>query len=266
MTEKRFNYGVCIWNLPKTGPEACFQAAEFGLEGVELDMGSLEDGLPLTDTNLRQAYLAAADETGIVFPTLGANTLCDFGMSRKEKIEAVRQIFAAMVDTAVVMGIPKLQVPSFIDGFITNEDEFRTTVENLRILCDLAAEKGLIVGAENAISAEENLRLASEVDRSNLRFYFDTSNPYWFGGGMDSPGMIPLMSDRICEYHVKDQTDEGGDRFVRLGEGKSSFMESSQALMATDFRGWILLENDYREDLSLDDLRADIVTLRKVFG
>ncbi len=83
---------------------------------------------------------------------------------------------------------------------------------------------------------------------------------------MHSPTMIPLMADKICEYHVKDETDEGGKRFVRLGEGNSTLSEAAEALLITDFEGWILLENDYRKDLNLDDLKEDITTLNAIFG
>ncbi len=125
MSDKRFKYGICIWNLPVEGPAACIQAVEYGLQGVELDMGNWEEGLPLRNPELQQAYLTVSREVGIEFPTLGANTLCTYGMSKAEKKDTVRDIFSAMVETAAAMGIPKLQVPSFIDGFITNEDGFR---------------------------------------------------------------------------------------------------------------------------------------------
>ena len=244
---ERFKFGICIWDVPAEGPDTCAVVSQYGLDGMELDMGDWKDGLPLGKPEIQAKYRNAGKEHGIVFPTLGANTLCDHGMSKTENTDIVRSIFETMVSTAVSLEIPKLQIASFFDGFINNEEEFLTTVDNLRYICDIAGRENLIIGIENAISVKENQRLLALVNKPNLRYYFDTSNPFWFGDGMHSPSMIHEMADQICEYHVKDEIKDtkGNVHFSRLGEGRSTFMEASAAILVTDYEGWILLENDY---------------------
>ena len=46
---KGIHVGIAEWCSPIPGPAACRMAAEFGLDGVELDLGELRRGLPLSD-------------------------------------------------------------------------------------------------------------------------------------------------------------------------------------------------------------------------
>ncbi len=270
----RFTFGICSWCLPSDQETACGMAAEIGLDGMEVDIGLYEAGLPLSLPENQQRLLAAASATGIEIPTIGANTLCKHGMSTPSKSEIVREVLAALVEAAAALDIRLLQLPSFIDGFITNEDELVLTAEHLKFVCRRAADSGLTVGTENAISTEDNLRLLEMVDEPNLRVYFDTSNPYWFGN-MDTLSMIEPLSPLFCELHVKDESlapNEAKPHFVKLGTGGSSFHKAAAAILASEYEGWIHLENSYRvtdrftESDSLAALRTDVEIMRSTFA
>ncbi len=43
-----YRFGICEWCLPPVGPDVCRLAAEAGLDGVEPDLGSPQDGVCLT--------------------------------------------------------------------------------------------------------------------------------------------------------------------------------------------------------------------------
>ena len=49
MTVKRYSFGICSWCFPADQETACGLAAEIGLDGMEIDIGAIEDGLPLAD-------------------------------------------------------------------------------------------------------------------------------------------------------------------------------------------------------------------------
>lgn len=268
MINERFKFGACIWSLPETGPEACSIASRLGLEGLELDMGMWEDNLPLSGKALQKKFLEAGNSNNIEFMTLGVNALCFYGMSQPEKRDTVKRILSASVETALAMNIPKLQLPSFLHGIISNERGLESTIESLRFVCELVEGTELLIGTENALSVSDNFRIAEEVGSSNLRFYFDTSNPHWFGDGMDPVGMIAQMADLICEHHVKDEDGASPEEryFVPLGKGQSSFLRSVDAIIKSGYQGWLVLENDYSETLNLDDLKNDLELLKSITG
>lgn len=268
MVKEKFKYGVCIWSLPETGPEACSMASRLGLEGIELDMGMWEDDLPLTGKALQQQFMEAGNRNSIEFMTLGVNALCFHGMSQPEKGDTVKRILSASVETALAMDIPKLQLPSFFHGIISNERGFESTIESLKFVCELVEDTELLIGTENALSVADNFRIAEQVDSRNLRFYFDTSNPHWIGDGRDPVGMIARMADLICEYHIKDEDGASPEEryFVPLGRGQSSFQKSVDAIIKSEYQGWLLLENDYTDTLNLEDLKNDLEVLKSTIG
>lgn len=272
---ERFKFGICSWSLPaKNIVETCKLSHEIGLEGIELDLGKLEEGLPLSQPEMQQKLKEEGTRWQIQFSTLGANTLCDHGLSQAEKEPVVRSILETLVQTAADMAIPLVQLPSFVNGFINTEDELIQTSKNLQYVCDLASPCGITVGAENALSVEENLRLYEMVGRDNLAVYFDTSNPFWMSG-LTTQDMIAPLADKICEFHVKDEImneETQKCEFADLGQGGSSFQESVREILKTSYQGWILLENCYPYDGTaseyrrvMDLLTHDGQTMKKAF-
>lgn len=269
----RYSFGICSWCLPADQETACGMAAQIGLDGIEVDLGKVEDGLPLSVPENQRRLLAAATEAGIRIPTIAANTLCDHGMSNPAEKAVVRDILSTLANVARAMNIKLIQLPSFIDGFINNDDELRLTANHLKYICERAMDSGTTVGTENAISADDNLRLLEMVDAPNLRVYFDTSNPRWFSD-MDAVPMIEQLRPHLCELHVKDQTLAPGAKkphFVPLGTGGSSFREAAAMIVRSGFRGWIHLENSYPVNgdtpiqAALNALASDVEMMKATF-
>ena len=263
MTVKRYSFGICSWCFPADQETACGLAAEIGLDGMEIDIGAIEDGLPLADPDRQRSLLGAAENAGISLPTIGANTLCEHGMSDPSKAKIVQEILSALVKTAAQMEIGLIQLPSFVNGFIRNDDDLEQTAESLRFACRQAAEHGITVGTENALSVKDAQRLLDLVDAANLKIYFDTSNPYWMAG-LDTVSMIDTQAPHICEHHVKDQLHIGDGtkgKFVPLGEGESSFFDAAKEIVRSGYRGWIHLENSYPvgDDTTVEDSIAGLV-------
>jgi len=247
MTEKRYSFGICSWYFPVDQEAACKLAAEIGLDGMEIDIGAVEDGLPLADPERQKSLLEAAENAGIALSTIGANTLCNHGMSDPAEAKTVQEILSTLVKTAAQMEIGLIQLPSFVNGFIRNDDDLEQTDESLRFACTRAAEYGITVGTENALSVKDAEGLLNLVDAANLKIYFDTSNPYWMAG-LDTVSMIEPQAPHICEHHVKDQLhiDDGKKgKLVPLGEGESSFVDVAKEIVRSGYRGWIHLENFY---------------------
>jgi sugar phosphate isomerase/epimerase len=267
---KKIKIGVCEWAFPLPGPYSCKIAAELGLEGIELDLGSYEQGFPLSNKVIQQAYREAGAKWGISFPSIAINALCAYGMTSPERSEQRKIVLAAIhkgIDAAEALKIPIVQLPSFKDGAIKNETDFQLAGQCLKTACQYAEAKGIVIGTENVLSAEDNLRLLHEVGQANLKIFFDTQNPYLMKK-YNVAEMIRKIGRSICEVHVKDGNVEMSEAL--LGKGESGFYQSLEALKEINFFGWLHLENYYnRKPLNsggedpFELLRQDIDILKE---
>ena len=237
--------GICEWVSPVAGPSVCRVAAETGLNGVELDIGNCERGLPLSNAKVQRYYLEAAERWGVTFSSMALNGLAPHTLLHPEdrqEDEVVRDILQRSVDAAAALSIPILQVPSFYDGNMESPERMAATAQYLRYLCDLVGDKGILVGSENTLTAAENLVLIDMVNRPNFRIYFDIQNAIFFRRE-DPAEAIRKLGKAICEIHLKDGTEDvlAGKA---LGEGHASFEACMQAIKDVGYSGWLLLENN----------------------
>ena len=270
MKKNNVQIGICQWCLPIEGPYACKVAADLGLAGIELELGSNYENSPITRKYVQNAFLEAGEKWGIKFPSLGVNALCTYGASKTNNKDIVRSIIDKAILVASSMNIPLLQIPSFVDGDIKTEDEFINTAEFFKYACDRAKEYNIIVGTENSLSWEENIKLLEMVGRDNIKVYFDTQNPY-VCKGYDCSLMVEKLSNNICEVHAKDGV-AGKMSNALLGSGESGFYDTVESLIKHEFKGWVNLENNYYNlavqmnySNPLDLIKNDIETLRRVF-
>jgi sugar phosphate isomerase/epimerase len=265
--------GICEWSFPLRGPYSCKIAAKLGLEGIELDLGSYEQGFPLTNKVIQQAYLEAGEKWGIMYPSIAINALCTYGMTNPENSLKRNIALGAIykgIDAAEALKIPIVQLPSFKDGEIKNEEDFQLASKCIGIACQYAEDKGIQIATENVLSIEDNMRLLDKVSRNNFRIFFDTQNPYhWHKYNIAE--MIRKMAQFICEVHMKDGDDQLSAAL--LGRGKAGFYQSIEALKEINFSGWIHLENIYNQkplnsgdDDPFELLKQDIDILKKALN
>ena len=238
--------GICEWVSPVTGPGVCRVAAEAGLDGVELDIGSCERGLPLSDAVVQRYYREEAERWGVSFSSIALNGMAPHTLLRPDdrgEDETVREILRKSVEAAASLSIPLIQVPSFYDGGMDSPGTMEAAAGYLRYACDLAGERGILIGSENTLTARENLVLIEMVDRPNFRIYFDIENAVFFRGENPAEG-IRRLGDAICEIHMKDGTDDALGS-CPLGDGHARFEECIQAIKDIGYSGWLILENSY---------------------
>jgi sugar phosphate isomerase/epimerase len=131
-----------------------------------------------------------------------------------------------------------------VNGEIHSEEDFHNTVECLRHACHSAEGTDILIGSENVLSLEDQLRLVEEVGHPKLRLYFDTRNPFHIKG-YDVAPMLERVYPHVCEVHLKDGVDGGNSTL--LGKGNSGFLRSMEVLIQHRYAGWVILENDYRQ-------------------
>lgn len=231
--------GICIWCIPASTPEEQLNlAASSGLRGIELEVGSYEDGFAFAPDGYREWR----DRWDLTYPSIGINALCRYGMSKPAQRKTVEQGLDAVVSAAAALDIPLIQLPSFVDGWIETAEDFDSTVDCLKYVCQRAADHGIFVGTENALSASEQLRLLEKVGCGNLRIYFDTANP-WEMADMEAAPILEAVYPHLSEIHLKD--GNGKDGPALLGEGMTNVSDSVDVLKAHDYSGWLIVETAY---------------------
>lgn len=258
--------GVCQWSLPIDGPYALRMAANLGLKGIQLDIGSYDRGFPLSLQAVQEAYMEYAEKYSITITSLAVRELDNYGMTRKdgtfEKNLVMRAISEA-IKAANIMKIPIVMLASFEDGEIKTEQDFNLVVDCLQKACDEAKQYNLVIATENILSIEENRKLFGSVDRPNLKLYFDTQN-YYLRKSYNTAEMVRELFPYICEIHIKDGAN-GDLSGALLGEGDSGFFETMKVLKEMEYKGWVHLENYYdqqplslREEDPIELLKKDI--------
>ena len=254
--EAPLRYGICQWCLPVKGPAMCAAARDAGLSGIELDFSpELEESA--------DAFLEAAKKAGIVFPTLGMNIFCSQSYVAPGSEAFFEEQVTRAAALAVKLGVHILQLPAFFASEITDEATLAQAARNLKAGCAIAADNGLILGTENALSLEQNRQLFALADSPALRFYFDTQN-LWRMKGMTNRPVFTGMRDKLCEVHVKDSVMENGaQKWMPLGQGDAEFGSSCALLRDSAYSGWVLLENEYTD---VTDIRRDLAVVKAKLG
>lgn len=248
-------YGICQWCLPVKGPAMCAAAAEAGLSGIELDFSSeLEE--------CAGDFLEAAEKAGIVFPTLGMNIFCSQSYVTAGSEGFFQEQVERAASLAVKLGAHTLQLPAFFASEISDEATLVQAARNLKAGCAIAADHGLILGTENALTLEQNQELFRLVDSPALRFYFDTQN-MWRMKGMTNRPVLTGMRDKLCEVHVKDSVMENGaQKWMPLGQGDAEFDSSCAFLKESAYSGWVLLETEYT---NAAEMKNDLAVVKEKF-
>lgn len=267
-------FGICNWTLHVLEkPEGCAWMAEQGLQGVQLDLGSLEDDFPLADPARGAAWKREAQRHGIELCSVMINEVMRHGMTTPAGSEDRRIAELALrrgVEATAGLNLPLMVVPSFRASGLerAGEEEMEATVACLQLACDLAKPHGIVIASENVLSPEGMRELSRRVNRSNFELYLDSFN-YSFWSGAHLPDLLPdLLPMNGKEVHVKDGTKEQTG-CLPLGQGMSDLAATLAGLQQCRFDGWIFLENFYERpgfvggDLDVSQLvRQDLAYLR----
>jgi sugar phosphate isomerase/epimerase len=122
-----------------------------------------------------------------------------------------------------------------------------------------AAEKaGVLLGLEDTISAEDNVRIMERAGSSAIKVYYDVGNST--NGGFDVVKEIRwLGADRICQMHLKDNPHY-------LGEGSINFPAVMKAITDIGFEGFANLETDCPSRSVENDMARNLKFIRSLLA
>jgi L-ribulose-5-phosphate 3-epimerase len=240
----RCKIGITDWNLRlSVKPEAVPLAARLGFDGVQISCGRqlVDNRMPLDRPELIAKYIALSREHHIPIDGTCVDRLHENGL--KSDPLAARWVSDAIRLTKAV-GTRVLLVPFFGKWALETRAEMDYTADALRELGPEAEKADVILGLENTISAEDNVRIMERSRSGAVKVYYDVGNST--RAGFDVVREIRwLGADRICQMHLKDNPN-------LLGEGKIPFPEVMRAIRDIGFEGYANLETDARSPGTLE--------------
>ena len=256
--EGKLRIGVTDWNLNLgANPEAVPLAAKLGFEGVQMSFGrKLVDGkMPTDNPEVIARYLSLSKQykipiDGTCVDKLHENGLKSDPLASKWVLDSIRLTKA--LDAKVLL------LPFFGRWALETRDEMDHVGDALRDLGPEATKAGVILGLENTISAEDNVRIMERSRSASVLVYYDVGNSS--AAGFDPVKEIRwLGKDRICQIHLKDNPHY-------LGDGKIQFAPIMRAIRDIRFWGFANLETDSPSKQLEADMRKNLAYIRNLMA
>jgi L-ribulose-5-phosphate 3-epimerase len=249
--EGKLRIGVTDWSLNLDGnPDAMGLAASLGFDGVQISFGQkLVDGkLPMDNPEVIANYLSLSKEHGIRID--GTSMDQHTSLDPKWMLDSIRLTRA--LNTTV------LELPFFGPSAIKTKTDMEHAGDVLRDLAPEAAKAGVILGLENALSAEDNARIIERSGTASVKVFYDVGNST--AAGFDPAKEIRWLGrERICQFHFKDNPHY-------LGEGNIQFAPIVQAIRDIYFVGYANLETNSPSGKISADMSRNLTYIRKVIA
>ncbi|HTU48865.1 MAG TPA: sugar phosphate isomerase/epimerase family protein [Bryobacteraceae bacterium] len=250
--------GVTDWNLHLgADPASVSKAAELGFEGVQVSFGrNIVDGkMPADHPEIIAKYLELSKQTGVGIDGTCVDRLHDNGLkSDPLALEWVSDSIRLTHD----LNTKVLLLPFFGRWALKTNAEMARVGDALRELAPEAERAGVILGLEDTISAEDNVRIMDMSRSKNVLVYYDVGNSTQ--AGFDVAKEIHWLGrDRICQFHFKDNPHF-------LGEGSIHFDSIVQAIRGVGWSGWANLETDARPGYLDSDMRRNLTYIHGVIN
>ncbi len=237
-------------------PDALEKAKELGLAGVQVTLGYTRKGrFYLSDPELQAVYLEEARRRRVA---IDATYLDALHLRCLKDDPQAREVVRQAIDLTRRLKAGVLLTVFFDKCAVATPQDFDAVTDAFKELAPVAEKAGVVLGFENLLKAEDNIRALERVNSRALKVYYDVGNAVNMIG-VDPVKEIRLLgAGRICQFHFKDQG--------YLGEGKVDFAGVLKALAAIDFRGFANLETGSPSGNRIPDLARNVAYLRGLEG
>ena len=252
----KLRIGVTDWNLNMgANPDAVSLAAQLGFDGVQVSFGRkiVEEKMPADNPDLVARYLSLSKQYKIPIDGTCVDRLHDNGL-KSDKL-APKWVLDSIRLTKT-LNAQVLLLPFFGRWALQSQDEMDHVGDALRDLAPEAEKAGVILGLEDTISAEDNVRIMDRSRSGSVLVYYDVGNST--KAGFDVVKEIRWLGrDRICQFHFKDNPHY-------LGEGNIQFPSIIHAIRDIGFSGYANLEVDAHPNQLEADMRRNLTYIRNL--
>ena len=254
--------GMTDWNLGQRGDiTKVALAREIGLDGIQVSVQYPTDGKTptLRDPKTQAAFKRAALENGIQICSLAIGNP---GKSRMpmHTSPAFAILLAEAVEIAYNIGTNNILLPILGDSHIdmTNQAQVDTFVAMMKEIARYAERYEVVVGLEDWISAEDNIKLLDAIGSDYVAVYYDAHNIV--SRVKDIYVEPKMLGKRINQIHVKNAS-----MLLSTPGGKMDWPRMSQEFYDIGYRGWYVLETGSPTKDIVADTRANIDYVKKTF-
>jgi L-ribulose-5-phosphate 3-epimerase len=231
--QKKYSIGACDWSIGKNSQVEAFDLAkQIGLDGIQINMGSVQNDLHLRNKAVQQSYLEASKRTGVRISGLAIGELNNIPYKSDPRTE---EWVLDTIDVAKNLGVSVILLAFFNKNDLRNDDTGKKEVVKRLKKAALKAEKnGVILGIESYLTAAEHLEIIKAVGSRNIKCYYDFRNTA--DAGHDTVKEFKTLGKKnVCELHMK----ENG---FLLGQGTLDWKNICKAIKDTGFSGWMQIE------------------------
>ena len=254
--------GMTDWNLGQRGDITKIALArEIGLDGIQVSVQYPTDGKAptLRDTRTQAAFKRAALDNGIQICSLAIGNP---GKSRlpMHTNPAFAILLVEAVEIAHNLGTNNILLPILGDSHIdmTSQAQVDGFVVMMKEVARYAEKYGVVVGLEDWISAEDNIRLLDAIGSDYVAVYYDAHNIV--PRVKDIYAEPKLLGRRIHQIHVKN-----ADMLLSTPGGRVDWPRMAQEFHDIGYRGWYVLETGSPSKDLVADTRANIDYVKKTF-
>ena len=211
-----FKIGACDWSLDKRCDPAAFDVArQIGLDGVQVDLGSPRNQMRLRRPEVQAEFVKAAKRTGLEIAALAVVETNDVPLKSDPRAAGW---LADAVDVCQALRVQVVMPACFGAGNLdmSKTAEIDQLVRVLKSVAAKAEKRGVVIGVESYLSAEENRRLLDRVGSPAVKVYYDVGNSTDKGrdvckeiraGRRDMP--VPLQGRRLYARTRPDRLPTG---------------------------------------------------------
>lgn len=257
--EKKIRISACDWSIGKSSDPAAFEVAkQIGLEGIQVNMGTLANGLHLREKSRQQIYLEKSKKSGIMISSLALAELNNIPYKSDPQTE---KWVEDSIDVAKNLNVKVILLAFFHKNDLRNDSTgIGEVVKRLKVVAPKAERLGITLGIESYLSAADLVDIIQRVGSKSIKVYYDFRNSA--DAGYDVLKELKFLGkEAICELHMK----ENG---FLLGEGSLEWPKIAQTLIEMEYYGdgWMQIEGATPKGADIvETYRHNLQFLKNIF-
>lgn len=237
--KERYKISVCDWMILKRQKIGEFALARtIGCDGIEVDMG----GLGKRDTfdnklrypHFQKLFKEKAKENQVEISSIAMSGF--YGQSILDRDNYV-DLVQDCLNTMKAMNVRTAFLPLGVCNLTKNPELRPELVRRMKVIGDMAAKEGRIIGIETSLDAQGDVELLKDINSKGIRIYFKFQNA--LDAGRDVCRELEILGkDNLCELiHCTDTDGVTLDKNTRMDMHKIK-----ATLDRMGWSGWLVIE------------------------